>query len=457
MGAFENILFNLPEVQAPTQKRLSFKVKLKWTLIILVLFFILGLIPLYGLGGNALQQFEFLSVILGASFGSIISLGIGPIVTASIVLQLLNGSGLVKFDLTTHDGKRRFQGIQKLLSVFFIILEAVIYIQMGGLTPAAGISPLILIFQLFLGGLLILYMDEVVSKWGFGSGISLFIAAGVSQTIFIRAFNPLPSPNDPSGMSSGAIPSLIQALGQGNATHATLMIATIAATIIVFLLVVYAQAMRVEVPLSFGRVRGYGVRWPLHFFYTSNIPVILAAALIANVQLFARLLSNAGINILGTFSGNTPVSGLAAWLFGPRIVELAIKHSLTFSHILQALVYVLFMMLGAMVFSIFWVQTSGLDARSQANQMISSGLQIPGFRKDIRVLERMLNRYIWPLTVVGGLAVGLLAALADIAGALASGTGILLTVMIVYRLYEEIAQQHMMDMNPMMRKFIAGG
>jgi len=456
MGAFENILYNLPEVKAPTQKKLSFKEKLKWTLIILVLFFILGLIPLFGLGGNALQQFEFLSVILGASFGSIISLGIGPIVTASIVLQLLNGSGLVKFDLTTHEGKRRFQGIQKVLSIFFILLEAFIYVQMGGLTPMAGFSPLILIFQLFLGGLLILYMDEVVSKWGFGSGISLFIAAGVSQRVFVRAFNPLPSPNNP-GVVSGAVPALVQSLSAGDPVTAGLMFSAIAATIIVFLLVVYAQAMRVEVPLTFGRVRGYGIRWPLQFFYTSNIPVILVAALIANIRLFARLLSNSGINILGTFSGNTPVSGLAAWLYGPPIVRNIITHSLQLSDIWHALVYILFMMLGAMIFSIFWVQTSGLDARSQAEQMLSSGLQIPGFRKDIRVLERLLNRYIMPLTVVGGLAVGLLAALADVSGALASGTGILLTVMIVYRLYEEIAQQHMMDMNPMMRKFITGG
>jgi preprotein translocase subunit SecY len=299
-------------------------------------------------------------------------------------------------------------------------------------------------------------MDEVVSKWGFGSGISLFIAAGVSQSVFIRAFNPLPSPNNP-GVATGAVPALIQSLSAGDPVTAGLMFAAIIATLVVFLLVVYAQAMRVEVPLSFGRVRGYGIRWPLHFFYTSNIPVILVAALIANIQLFARLLSNAGIHFLGTFSGTTPVSGLAAWLYGPSIVRNIITHSLQWLDVAHALVYVLFMMLGAVVFSIFWVQTSGLDARSQANQMLSSGLQIPGFRKDVRVLERMLNRYIWPLTVIGGLAVGLLAALADISGALASGTGILLTVMIVYRLYEEIAQQHMMDMNPMMRKFIAGG
>jgi len=180
MSFFHEILMNLPEVASPMQKKLSFKEKLKWTGITLILFFVLGLVPLFGLGQNALQQFEYLSIILGAKFGSIISLGIGPIVTASIVLQLLNGSGLMKMDLTTHDGKRKFQGIQKLLALFFIIFEAIIYVFMGGLAPAAQFAgtsvflqiQLILVFQLFLGGLLILFMDEVISKWGFGAGIS---------------------------------------------------------------------------------------------------------------------------------------------------------------------------------------------------------------------------------------------------------------------------------------------
>jgi len=87
---------------------------------------------------------------------------------------------------------------------------------------------------------------------------------------------------------------------------------------------------------------------------------------------------------------------------------------------------------------------------------MSSGLQIPGFRKDERVLERLLQRYIGPLTIMGAIAVGILAAAADVSGALTSGTGLLLTVMIIYRLYEEIAKQHMMDMNPMLRKFMGG-
>src|SRR3989339_581100 len=119
MAWYHPILYNLPEVAGPQQKRLSFSEKLKWTGIVLVLFFIMSLLPLFGLGENALQRFEYLSIILGAKFGGLLSLGIGPIVTASIVLQLLNGAGILKFDLTSQDGKRLFQGVQKLLSVGF--------------------------------------------------------------------------------------------------------------------------------------------------------------------------------------------------------------------------------------------------------------------------------------------------------------------------------------------------
>src|SRR3990167_3440292 len=133
---FEKIASFLPEVVGPTEKKLGFKDKLKWTIIILVAFFVLSAIPLFGLGENALSQFESLSIILGASFGSILSLGIGPLVTASIVLQLLVGSGMLKVDITKPEGKKFFQSIQKLSSIFFIVFEACIYVFMGGLAPS---------------------------------------------------------------------------------------------------------------------------------------------------------------------------------------------------------------------------------------------------------------------------------------------------------------------------------
>jgi preprotein translocase subunit SecY len=117
-------------------------------------------------------------------------------------------------------------------------------------------------------------------------------------------------------------------------------------------------------------------------------------------------------------------------------------------------VYILFMVVGAVIFSIFWVQTSGMDSASQARQIMASGLQVPGFRKDQRVIERLLDRYIFPLTVMGAITVGLVAALADVSGALSRGTGILLAVMIIYQFYEKVAKEHAMDMNPAVRKFI---
>ncbi len=461
MSLLDILTSHLPEVQGPKQRRLPFKEKLKWTLIILVLFFVMGLVPLFGLGENALQQFEFLSIILGASFGSIISLGIGPIVTASIVLQLLSGTGILQLDLNTTEGRQRFQGLQKIASIFFIIFEASVYVFMGGLAPAPDLAgtplftqfELLLIFQLILGGILIMFMDEVVSKWGFGSGVSLFIAAGVAQQIFITAFNFLPSPTNPD-IAAGAIPALFQSLTAGDITTATLQIAAVVSTIVVFMVCVYGQAMKVEIPLTFGRVRGYGIRWPLNFFYTSNIPVILVAALMANIQLFATLLERWGYPLLGTFSGNTPISGLVYWISSPNILQNVIQGSFTFSQLGQALIYTLLMVGGAIMFGVFWVQTANMDAASQAKKIMASGLQISGFRRDERVLEKILSRYIWPLTIVGGAAVGLLAAVADLTGALSRGTGILLMVMIVYKLYEDIAKQHMMDMHPALRKFM---
>ena len=174
----------------------------------------------------------------------------------------------------------------------------------------------------------------------------------------------------------------------------------------------------------------------------------------ANIQLWARLLQNWGFPILGTFIGNTPTTGLVSWLFSPNLVGKLIRGSLTFADVSHGLVYMIIMIGGAIMFSMFWVQTSGMDAKSQAKQIMSSGLQVPGFRRDQRVLERLLNRYIWPLTIMGAITVGFLASIADLTGALSRGTGILLTVMIVYKLYEEIAKQHMMDMHPMMRKFM---
>ncbi|MEK6914141.1 MAG: preprotein translocase subunit SecY [Nanoarchaeota archaeon] len=451
--AFIDILRNLPEVISPTEKKLSFNIKLKWTLIIIVAFFVMSNIALYGADPGFLDQFEFLAVILGTNFGSIISLGIGPIVMASIILQLLVGSQIINIDTKTEEGKKFFQGLQKLMVFFFIIFEAMIYVLMGGIKAAPGYTTIV-IFQLMLGGLVILFMDEVCHKWGFGSGVSLFIAAGVGWQLITASFGFLGTQGQ--FQASGKIISFVVSLINADSQGALLAGTSIVATVILFLVVVWAQNLKIEIPLSYDRLRGYGMKWPLQFFYANNIPVILTSALIANLQLFGGLIQNWSGNptYFGNIVNGRAVSGFLYWIDSTNIVERIITGSWENSLLLQTFGHVIFYMFFAATFSVFWVKTSGMDATAQSNNILKSGLQIPGFRKDHRILESVLSRYIMPLTVMGGLAIGLLAALADVLGTLVGGTALLLGIMITFQFYQNIAQQHALDMNPAMKKIM---
>ena len=450
--ALRDILHNLPEVRPPIEKRVSFNVKLKWTLIILISFFVLANIPLYGLAGSSLSRFEYLAILLGTSFGSIISLGIGPIVMSSIILQLLIGAQILNIDVKTEEGKRYYSALQKMLAFAFVVFVAMVYVLMKGLQAKPGLEGLV-IFQLCLGGFLIIFMDEVVQKWGFGSGVSLFIAAGIGWRLFARLFQFI----GPQGgfAPSGEVLSLISSLIIGNTTGVALALFTILLTAALFLVIVWAQSLKVEVPLSFDRIKGYAVRWPLPFFYTGVIPVIFVSALSANLHLFASLVENwlGHPTFLGGFSNGVPVSGLSFWIYPTPILQTIITGSFRPVFLLQAIGNILFYVLFSVLFAVFWMNTSGQDASSQAKSIMSFGLRIPGFRKDERVLEAILKRYIKPLTIMGGAAIGLLASLANLLGALVGGTAILLAVMILYQFYQNIAQQHALDMNPALKKF----
>jgi len=498
-------LKRLPGIIEPVH-RLTFKEKLKWTGLILIIYFLFAQIEVFGIEEAGMQRIRYLEILLGSSFGSIMSLGIGPIVTASIILQLLVGSKLIPWDLSSPEGRVMFQGTQKLLAVIFSFIEATIYVVMGAVPALPGYTHWV-ILQLAAGGILVIFMDEVVSKWGFGSGVSLFILAGVSKRIIVMAFNPLTSAGTlpgPGSRPAGIIPFAITAVMEGDIFNAFLSTLPILATLIVFFLVVYTNAIRVEIPLAFGSIRGFGRRWPLKFFYTSNIPVILIAALLANIQLMGSLLGRQGWTWLATLdSENNITGGLLYFLTIPRSDAIAglmttiglfaligallgyftqrkgwklafamgvlggfVWCSATWFmglkslaiidpvDVVRMITYSMFLICGSVVFSVFWVATAGMDAKSVAEQIHSTGMQIPGYRRDVRIIERVLNRYIPPLAVLGGAAVGFLAAFADFTRALGTGTGILLATMIVYNLYEELAMQHLEDMHPAVRKLL---
>lgn len=439
----EPIFSLLPQVGSPDY-RVPFREKLKWTAVILVLYFILGVVPLFGLSSTAVDQFAQLRAVMAGSFGSIITLGIGPIVSASIILQLLVGGKIIKLDLSQPRDKVLFQGTQKLLAIIFTLFEGGVLVLTGALAPTSPELIWVLILQITIGGILIIYLDEVISKWGFGSGVGLFIAAGVAQTIIVGTFNFLSVSTSP-GVPSGAIPHFLYTLTTSQPDFSLLI--PVFAVIVVFLVVVYAESMRVEIPLSYGGVKGARGKYPLKFIYASNMPVILTSALLLNVQLFAALFQKLGIPIFGTISNGKAISGLALWLTTPSL-------STILTNPFQVLFYAAFFLASCVLFAWLWVELSGIGPKQVSKQLYQMGMQIPGFRSSRSQFERILKKYIPAITIMGGAFVGLLAFGADLTGALGGGTGVLLTVGIVYRLYEELAQEQMMDMHPMLRRFL---
>lgn len=440
----------LPEVKSPVHHE-DFNEKLKWTALILVLYFILTEIPLYGLSSSAVDQFAQLRAVMAGSFGSILTLGIGPIVTASIVLQLLVGSKLLDLDLSSPEDKSQYQATQKILSIVFTMFEAGVLVLTGSLVPIDNSYLGVLFLQLVIGAILIIYLDEVISKWGFGSGIGLFIAAGVCEAIIVGTFSFIPGPG---GVYGGAIPAFIQSFWSSSIDFSVLI--PLIATAAVFFVVVYGESMRVEIPISHGSVRGHGRirgsvgKYPLKFVYASNMPVILTSALLVNVSLLASVFQKIGFPILGEIVNGKAVSGIALYLSTPNDVSLLVTDPV------RVIVYAIFFLLCAVLFSYLWVEISGLNAKKISEQLYKSGIQIPGFRSSKRQLYKILKKYIPALTIISGLYVGIIAFCADLTGALGGGTGVLLTVGIIHKIYEEMAEEQLMSANPVLRKFLGG-
>ena len=438
----------LPEVRAPVHKE-GFNEKLKWTAIILVLYFVLTQIPLYGLNPNAVDQFAQLRAVMAGSFGSILTLGIGPIVSSSIVLQLLVGSKILKLNLSSDHDKALFQSTQKILTMVFTVFEAGVLILTGSLIPISEAFIGLMFLQLVIGAILLIYLDEVVSKWGFGSGIGIFIAAGVCQSIIVGIFNFLAFPD---GSFAGILPEFIRSCVVGLPNFPLLL--PVFSTIIVFLVVSYGESIRVEIPISRGSVRGHGrirgsvAKYPLKFIYASNMPVILTSALLVNVSLLASVFQEIGLPIFGTIKQGVAESGIAYYLSTPTTVTLI------WTDPLKVLLYAIFFIASCILFSYLWVEISGLNAKKISQQLYDSGIQIPGFRSSKTQLYNILKKYIFALTIISGAFVGLIAFGADLTSALGGGTGVLLTVGILYKLYEEMAKEQLMDSHPMLRRFL---
>ena len=331
-----------------------------------------------------------------------------------------------------------------------------------------GPTVLVILLQLLGAGIIVMLMDELVQKgWGLGSGISLFIMAGVAQNILWSTFSP------PNGLFVGSLSAYLggqQSLTQwafGSASGVYPSLLGFIATIVVFLVVIYLQGIRIELPMSYAGYKGFRSKYPIKLLYVSNLPVIFASALFANVYFFSQLLwsqlgrPKPGTNLLFQFIGDyntttssngqtsiSPIGGLAYFVTPPHNIQNV------FAEPLRAAAYLGIVIVFCAVFSLIWLEVGGLGPQKVAKQLMDSGMQIPGYRRSGRPIEAILKRYIPVVTVLGGIIVGLVAGLSDFFGAFGSGTGILLSVGIIYQYYELLMRERAAEMFPAFRRIL---
>jgi preprotein translocase subunit SecY len=462
----------IPSIQGP-KASLSLREKMKWTAIILGVFFLLYGTYVVGVNQQAVTSsiYQLISIISAARIGSVITVGISPIVLSSILLQLFSGSGIFKIDMQNPVEKARFQSLQKLLAIVLAFVESIIYVLTGFVPISSPAYFLPVVVQLAIGAIMILYLDEMMSKWGVTSGINLFIAAGVSYAIV-------------AGIATVILPQAAAAIGAGGAgalSNAVLAFGPLFFSALIFVVSLFAYQMKVELPLSFNQLRGIGGRLPIPFLYVSVLPVVLTSSLEAAMIVWLRFISNVGGSLAGLakfialyqpVNGVQQLNGGLVYLISPQfpspyaIGGYGPYFSYLASHVTQLylpwggavgvpewvhiVVYTVAFIALCVVFGKFWVEMTGQSPREMAEQLEEMGWQIPGFRRDPRVVENMLNKYIPTITVLGSMFVGLLAAVATLTGSLGSGMGILLTVGIIFMLYQQLEQEGLSQTYPLL-------
>jgi len=470
LGLFKPIGRVLPEIKKP-ERKVSFNEKIFWTGLVLIIYLVMAQIPLYGVSASARSSFSSLRVIFASNNGTLMQLGIGPIVTAGLILQLLAGSSIIECDMSNAEDRGLFTSASKVFTIVLTGIQAAAYLISGMFGVISGSATLVIFLELLSAGVIVMLMDELVQKgWGLGSGISLFIMAGVAQSVLWDTFSPT------TGLFVGSLSAwlshgqtfLAWAFGTASGVYPSLL--GFFATIGVFLVVIYLNGIRIELPMSYAGYKGFRSKYPIKLLYVSNLPVIFASALFANVYFFSELLwssqgrprpeTNLLFRIIGDFNVTTsgtgtsattsirPVGGLAYFTTAPaNIQQVALDP-------LRAAFYLGILVAFCAVFSLIWLEVGGLGPSKVAKQLMDSGMQIPGYRRSGRPIETVLKRYIPVVTVLGGIIVGLVAAVADFFGTFGTGVGILLSVGIIYQYYELLMQERAAEMYPAFRRIL---
>ncbi|RLV96297.1 Sec sixty-one protein [Spathaspora sp. JA1] len=477
MSGFQFFLPILPEVESPVEK-IAFDEKVVYTVGGAIIF-LFGQLPIYGLVSDA--QFSIVDPlynfrsIFAMEKGTLLELGLLPVITAAIIWQIAAGLKLINANLSLRYDRELFQTGQKLTAFILAIVYAFGLIYSGyydnvirGYNPLQDSTPLgsygLIFTQIVSWSWLVTLMVEIFDKgYSFGSGVLCFLSLQVATNtvadlIGIEVFKVF---NSNKTESYGALMNLVRnfslfspkknaatiwhaftRIQLPNLTQFYISLLTIGGVILL-------QNYRIEIPIRSTKVRGMNNVFPIRLLYTGGLPVLFTFTVLANVQVFGYfatvILSKVGapqllISLLGKFELNASSNNLT--LRTGVLYYLSNSSSLlqTLLSPIKTVLYSLSVVVLSVWFANKWSYISGSSPKDIAKQFKDQGISISG-KRDISIAKE-LARVIPVASVSGAFLLAALAVVGELLGGLGKGVAIIIGVSSAFGVLEEFMMEY---------------
>lgn len=398
--------------------------RILFTLAALVVFRFLAVIPIPGIDvarlGSLLAGNQFLGLLNifsggGLSNLSIVMLGVGPYITASIIMQLLTMMSPKLKQIYQEEGeagRAKFSQYSRLLAVPLAIMQAFAFIrilQSQAVLPAlTGMELLVNIVVIAAGSMFLMWIGELITEFGIGNGVSLLIFAGIVAA--------LPT-------------SLTQIAYSFDPSQIPLYIGFLIAAILVIVGVVTITEAERPIPVTYAkRVRGnkvYGgvsTYLPLRLNQSGVIPIIFALSILLFPQMIFNFMAQSTNPVVADVAGKALVFMANPWLY--------------------ALIYFLLVFF----FTYFYTAVT-FDPQQISTNLQKNGAFIPGVRPGESTAD-YIAKILTRITLVGALFLGFVAVLPLLMQGLTGittlaigGTALLIVVSVVLDLIKKIDAQ----------------
>ena len=428
--------------------------KLVWTGMVLFIYLIYSQIPLYGIYKTRdSDPLHYMRIILASSRGTLAELGITPIISSSFLMGFLRTLRIISFDPNIKEDRILFEQTTKFVAIIITLGQAIAYVFNGVYGPVnliGNVNIILLISQLVIGGIIIILLDELLSNnYGLISGISLFVATNISENIMWKCFSPFTVASERGIEYEGAIIALFHFLITKKSKYEAFRLAffrrsapnllQLFSTLIIIILVMYLWRFKLYIKVTNKKMPGVTYNQPIKLFYSSTTPIIVINTFISNLYLISQVLyrrysSSLLIKILGTWAEKNgeqvATGGIAYFITPPKNLFYFITHPL------KSIIYVIFILYFSGWFTQTMVDLIGKGAIDLARGLKNEGFFLEGIRESEETIYKRFQKLIPTVSFLSGMLIAALQILADLIGAIGSGTGILLLVSTILQVQE---------------------